>query len=443
MKSLPFMTLLAASLSIATAHGQLPDSNPVYLSYLGDESERPIIDGVIDPGEWTAAGEPHFISAEGTKIPADPFGGDADLSFQFRTMWVAPWDVYFLIEINDDIAMDAAHNPADRTWERDQVELFVDGDELTGGNIQWWTGEPIDPYGKFGAARTNEFEGNAGVMIEDWEEVGMNGIVASAVAGETGVNGNYVVEYLVSMKPAWENGMFAGTNAELGTLIPNETAIKFQLGVSDNDNFVSDDGSLNQSGYAGYLFHGIDGIEGQLEWWQSDGYPNLLFTDFYVPSSDLDCDFDANNSCDISDLNALLAAVGSTDSQFDLDSSGNVDLADRDAWLASAGNEVIGVAFVPGDADLDGDVDAGDLNALGGNWRSAADLQWQHGNFNGDSIVDAQDLNAIGGNWQHGVLVATPAQLTVPEPASFALMVVGLLALRSKRQSFVQLLQTR
>ena len=63
----------------------------------------------------------------------------------------------------------------------------------------------------------DESEGNAGVMIEDWEEVGMNGIVASAVAGEAGVNGNYVVEYLVSMKPAWESGMFAGTNAELGT----------------------------------------------------------------------------------------------------------------------------------------------------------------------------------------------------------------------------------
>ena len=110
-----------------------------------------------------------------------------------------------------------------------------------------------------------------------------------------------------------------------------------------------------------------------------------------------------------------------------------------------AGNENIGVPFVAGDADLDGDVDAGDLNALGGNWRSTANLQWQHGNFNGDAIVDAQDLNAIGGNWQHGVPAATPAQLTVPEPASFALMVIGLLALagaRSKRQSFVQLLQT-
>ncbi len=146
--------------------------------------------------------------------------------------------------------------------------------------------------------------------------------------------------------------------------------------------------------------------------------------DVLVPN--LDCDFDASGSCDVPDLNALLAAAGEGDQRFDLDGSGTVDLVDRDAWLTSAGMKNIGAPFVPGDADLDGDVDAADLNALGSNWRSAENPQWQHGNFNSDNIVDAQDLNAIGSNWEHSVLPEAPSPVAVPEPSSVALFGIGL-----------------
>ena len=95
-------------------YGQLFADNPVYNSYLTDNP--PTIDGVISPGEWADAGVPYVFSFDpgGGAIAADPYGGETDLSFQFRTMWAFPWDVYFLVEITDDIANDAAHVPADR-----------------------------------------------------------------------------------------------------------------------------------------------------------------------------------------------------------------------------------------------------------------------------------------------------------------------------------------
>ena len=81
---------------------------------------------------------------------------------------------------------------------------------------------------------------------------------------------------------------------------------------------------------------------------------------------------------------------------------------------------------VPGDANLDGQVNATDLNALALNWRSTF-AAWSHGDFNGDSKVDALDLNTLALNWQHGVAAATaPA---VPEPSSITLLLLGLCAL--------------
>ncbi len=266
MKFRLLLTAFLMARCCGAVDAQLPDNNPVFNSYL--TFTPPSIDGMISPGEWDAAGDPYVLSfAPGgfTNIPEDPYGGDADLSFQFRTMWTPLWDVYFLVEVTDDIAMDAEHNPSERPWQRDQVELYFDGDELAGGEIRWWEGddtiETIETYGKFGVARTNEFEGNTGVMHEDDGEVLQNGVIVGAVATETGENGNYVVEYHVSLQPAFENGLFDGTaTGQFGTLVPDDpaqpgTVVKFDLSISDNDNFETAD--FNNSGNYG-LPH----------WWQ-------------------------------------------------------------------------------------------------------------------------------------------------------------------------------
>jgi hypothetical protein len=62
---------------------------------------------------------------------------------------------------------------------------------------------------------------------------------------------------------------------------------------------------------------------------------------------------------------------------------------------------------VPGDANLDGRVDASDLNQVGLFWQqSGSHIGWGQGNFNCDNRVDALDLNELGIHWQFGAAVA-------------------------------------
>ena len=140
------------------------------------------------------------------------------------------------------------------------------------------------------------------------------------------------------------------------------------------------------------------------------------------------CDFNGSESCTIDDLDLLLYdGLVNGGAEFDLDGSGSVDLADVDTWLSVAGQENIGVVYVAGDTDLDGDVDAADLNNVGQNWQATDATSWLQGDFDGNSVVDANDLNSVGLNWQYGVPPANAA--VVPEPRSFYLMAFVLIFL--------------
>ena len=134
------------------------------------------------------------------------------------------------------------------------------------------------------------------------------------------------------------------------------------------------------------------------------------------------CDLDNDSSCQISDINTLLAAVGSDDSHFDLDYSGSVDVHDIAVWLANAGDANLGRPYLAGDANLDGAINESDLNAVGLNWNAAGVLTWSDGDFTGDSLVDARDLNTLGLNWP------SPA-VPVAEPNASALSSLGWLVL--------------
>ena len=443
----------------AMLHSQLLDDNEVFESYL--TSIPPVIDGILDLNEWAAAGPPIVVNNDvrpGSIAGDDlePYGGADDLSYQFRSMWVAPWDVYFLVEVTDDVAMDDDHNLANRPFERDQVALFVDGDQLTGGHIRWWTEDPTGPkelYGKFGVARTNEFEGNVSLMAMDPEDVGTNGIAASGVATETGENANYFVEYHVSMLPAMENGLFDGTDAAaFGTMIPDVSAIKFQVAISDNDNQGDENGVRSHGGSAWVgqldeqgctekltLSGGTEMICGEGAWWRSDRYPNLLLSSEYVPNVGLNCDFDGDGSCSIADLDELTIAVadGVVDTasllNLDGDAVGAITGSDQDAWLTQAGeaNGLSG-AYLRGDVNLDRKVDASDLNTIAINWNTDA-KQWSEGNVTGAG-VGADDLNAMALNWQSEVAVAASLS-TVPKPSFgcwFASLLIGMGWLRRK-----------
>ncbi len=112
-------------------------------------------------------------------------------------------------------------------------------------------------------------------------------------------------------------------------------------------------------------------------------------------------DFNHDNQLSCSDVDALVSAVidGLNPPEFDLTTDDIVDQADLDVWLALAGlaNLPSGAAYMKGDANLDGKVDASDLNVIASNWQDAA--VWCGGDFNADGVTNAKDLNQLALNW--------------------------------------------
>ena len=87
---------------------------------------------------------------------------------------------------------------------------------------------------------------------------------------------------------------------------------------------------------------------------------------------------------------------------------------------------------IDGDINMDGKVDASDLNIIGLNWQMDGKTAAE-GDLTGDGVVNAADLNIIGLNWQAG---ADAAPSAVPEPSSnglFALALLGWLFVRNRR----------
>ena len=89
--------------------------------------------------------------------------------------------------------------------------------------------------------------------------------------------------------------------------------------------------------------------------------------------------------------------------------------------------------LIPGDADGDGDVDGDDFNAWGGNFPTASGATLAQGDFDGDGDVDGDDFNVWGGNFPYPGPSAS-AISEVPEPASFALIGLGAVALLRRRK---------
>ncbi len=88
--------------------------------------------------------------------------------------------------------------------------------------------------------------------------------------------------------------------------------------------------------------------------------------------------------------------------------------------------------MIPGDANLDGTVDAIDLNPLALRWR-ADDPAWSAGNFVPPfDRIDANDLNVIGSNWQRSNKAITAA---VPEPGGIRWMLLGVLPIGFLRRT--------
>ncbi len=164
-------------------------------------------------------------------------------------------------------------------------------------------------------------------------------------------------------------------------------------------------------------------------------YPDF-FADRVFPQAPTVCDFDADGSCNITDLNALLAVgpvapgvSAAGQEAFDLTGDGVIDNSDVDAWLASAAVEnELASTYIRGDANLDGTVDGQDFILWNGS-KFSSSLNWDHGDFNGDGLVDGQDFIAWNGN-----KFTSSDATSVPEPLACVLMLVGPFVLRFARE---------
>jgi formylglycine-generating enzyme required for sulfatase activity len=136
-------------------------------------------------------------------------------------------------------------------------------------------------------------------------------------------------------------------------------------------------------------------------------------------------DFDQSGSLDVVDLDELARVMRTNpcDTWYDLAINGRVDENDRRVWV----HDIKGTYF--GDANLDGEVNSGDLvDVLGaGEYEDniEANSGWATGDWNGDGEFTSDDLIVAlaDGGYEQG-----PRAAAVPEPGADLLLLTGALA---------------
>lgn len=348
-------------------------------------TSQPTIDGVPEEGEWDDAGPWLVVDADNSGVDAndgDEYGGNADASFRFKTMWREDtYEAYFLFEITDDIA--AQEQPRDdRSWERDQIEFFIEGTSLEGEGSEatsadeagfvFWNANPSDnpeSYGKFGVSRQNEFEGNLSAMTDDQElwsdEFDPDApILSVSNTSDTGEAGNFYIEYGINLFGMVEPGIWqealpfedTPTEAE-GHIVEDSTAIKFTATYSDDDDIDFDDTDRAHS----LTYFRVE----DTEWFNSTGFSTLLFTGEFdgiieptceVPADGILGDLDGDGSVGFSDFLTLSANFGQTGelaySAGDIDCSGDVAFADFLTLSSNFGQSAGEIASVPEPSSL-------------------------------------------------------------------------------------------
>ena len=184
----------------------------------------------------------------------------------------------------------------------------------------------------------------------------------------------------------------------------NQVAIPLLITNAAGDEIASTNGTglSFRSEVGGRVFAVIDEVA---------RYRNLDY-ELLVESFRLDVSGDGAFSG--SDIDALFAAVGTGDEQFDLNEDGRVSRRDADYFLERARR-------LPGDTNLDGDIDVRDFLSLSRSFGSGE--SWSDGDFTGDRQVNVADFLALSRNFN----APTPPALVeeIPDPFDRDLVPLG------------------
>ena len=174
--------------------------------------------------------------------------------------------------------------------------------------------------------------------------------------------------------------------------------------------------------------------------WEVDYLANTV--ELNIADSAIYGDFNRDGSFDLFDLDELITGIasGSDTTRFDLNDDGLVDLLDRDRWLETAGSVELesGNAYLPGDVNLDGDVNDLDIQILLGQLFTNQ-ARWSSGDLNADGFVDASDFDVWN---EFRFLSANGTQAFVPEPHPMVLVWLSLIAMLLLRKRYWKRLNT-
>ncbi len=277
----------------------------------------------------------------------------------------------------------------------------------------------------------------------NYDDVSLGGEVfntgAAAVRGGDGLESE-VLNFEIAGTPPSSITMGIIVDNQDG-LIWTPSALRVAVGESSSAS-VSTPGDLGTDLYLFQVDNSVSGDIVQVFLTEQDGNGGAggLIGGLTFDSSGvaIDADFNDDGSIDTTDIDVLVSeiAAGTNAPTLDLDGDGVVTDADLTLWLSQAGEANIGagISYLLGDANIDGNVNATDLNALAVNWQGEA--SWSGGDFTADGAVGAADLNLLGINWQESVLAA-PSASSVPEPASGVVLVILLSLIKIKQRKSI------